>query len=393
MKQAISLELNSLLQIIHGLNSIEGFQHPDFDLNRFQQLIKYHGIQALVFEQDQKNRFLPENVRHELTQFMQQQVIFNLRYTAESNRLLALFATYNIPILILKGNLFIKRIYQNKLLRSSSDLDVLVQKKHVNKSLEILLQDGYRIQSANHSGYDKLPEELQNLISQESLHHEIHIEKGIFNVDFHWDIFQYFFYQKYQERKPLIEEIFQQTELIDSNGFKTHQLTNEGIFWTLLAHHGAKESWFRLRHLQDLHAFLIQFGSSLNWESILPKLETYRLSPAFNNALYLLKNHFHYSLPFKLENELINFDSQGIVTIINQWERGIYWSKNRRETLRYWWLLGKMQDQQFNYISYMLAYLKYFLNIKKQESYPNKFGFYQLPAALLKLFLRLIQKK
>ncbi|MCZ2472806.1 nucleotidyltransferase family protein [Aquirufa ecclesiirivi] len=397
MKKDFSPELDILIQAITNQFEQEGFApifpNLTYDSDRLSKLYRYHGIQALIFSYERKEIFMAESIRTEVKLFMAQQVVKNLQYAAETTRLLKLFSEHQIPLLVLKGNILIQGIYQNKQVRTTSDLDVLIEKKHLIQGLEILLQDGYRINSPNLSHLHNLPEVLKELIVNQSLHNEIHLQKGIINLDFHWDLFQHFFYQKYQEKKPLINRVFDLTEKLKFNGIETQQLNSEGLFWMLLAHHGGKESWFRLRHIQDFHAFMYQYDKKINWELIILQVDDFRLTAAFKNALSILKLYLDYKLPSILDNYLDNFDCSKIDLIVKEWEKASYWGSNRALTLRHLYLTTQFQDKDFAYIKHIIVYLKYFKSLKRMDHYPNTYSFTGFLNSSFLLIKRLIKKE
>lgn len=397
MKKEFSPELNILIQAIKNQFDQQGNVRviPDnnYNINRLAHMYRYHGIQALLYSFEQNEPFMNDSIRKDLTQYISHQVRKNLQYAAETTRLLTLFSSYQVPLSVLKGNILISSVYQNKQVRTTSDLDVLIEKKYLKKGLEILLKDGFRISSPNLIHLDSIPVDLEDLILNQNLHNEIHLQKGTINLDFHWDLFQHYFYQKYQEKQPLKDRVFNLTEKIKFYGIETSQLNPEGLFWSLLAHHGGKESWFRLRHIQDFHALMYQFEKKIAWEDVIKSVDDYRLTTAFKNGLFILKTYLNYSLPPILDHYIHDINLSRIDLIVKEWEKSIYWGSNRALMIRNLYMTTLFQDKDFSYLKHIQIYFNYFTKLKQIEHYPNSYSFIELSKSSFQLLKRLIKKE
>lgn len=397
MKKELSPELDILITAIKHQFEKKGdtpiFRNNTYNSSQLTKLYRYHGLQALLNSYENSEKYMLDTNRDELKYFMTNQVIKNMKYAAETSRLLKLFSDRKIPLYVLKGNLLIQGIYQNKQVRATSDLDVLIEKKQLKKSLEILLEDGYRINSPNLIHLHSLPEDLEDLIINKSLHNEIHLQKGIFNLDFHWDLFQNFFYQKYQEKEVLINRVLKLTEATKINGIETRQLNPEGQFWMILAHHGAKESWLKLRHIQDFHALMHQFEKQIDWVVIISQVEDYRLTNTLKNGLFILKTYLNYTLPPILDHYIKDINLLKMDIIIREWENATYWGTKRALMIRNLYLTTLFQDEDFSYLKHIRIYFNYFKILKQIEHYPNPYNSRQLLNSTFLLIKRLINKE
>ncbi len=316
---------------------------------RLQKLVLYHKLRPILcnylsFEQYPENDFLKS-----LKAYTHQQAFTGLKLRAESDRLIALLAQSQVNAVLMKGNSFLKWIFDNKNLREGSDIDLLVMPEQLTETLKILENDGYQI----NLGYGNL-HHLANryeLITKSSHNYELPLRKGHLNIDLHWGI-------AYGFLNAQIPPSYIFSHFITKD--KPNELSLEGICWILLNHNGAKELWLNLKNLADFLFFLNKYQNIVNWEEIFQTAATYKYQTSLKNGLYYIKNLFDFSLNPTLENYLGTHKPKNINLTIKYWEKAKHWGFFPVYRWYYERIYVQSQDEGFSTSQYLKKiYLAY----------------------------------
>jgi len=316
------------------LDSTENYplRNPDFNYNSEQLINKarFHKIRPILYRYHLEKKFLTP----ELTEIYETQRINqfqnNLRNLAEIKGVLKILNGQNIPCVLMKGNIFIHRIYGNQQLRETSDIDIFCSKNDVLSVCRILLDLGYVIPTPNSKilkneiAYDpKL--ELERL--KERLKSRIFCEIPLVRlnhvIDLHWDISGLRFNFEFPFSKVLIN-----SENYNFYGSSVLQPCIEDFFLMMILHHGGKEYWTNLRHIADLLAFLKTYEKKLNWDKIIRDSESMNLLDALKLGFFILEDQWNYPTPEKLIIEKNEFFELSDV-VYDFWEKCDYKSFTR----------------------------------------------------------------
>ncbi|MFP7224995.1 nucleotidyltransferase family protein, partial [Priestia filamentosa] len=133
-------ELKVMLTI---LNHREGnlVLEQNIDWNYFLQLVKHHRIYPLVYAKlrELRDPAVPPFVMEMLKKEYQKNTFLMLHLSAEMERVSKLFSAQNIKLLFLKGHPIAQDIYGDISLRTSKDLDVLIEFEDLQRADVILL--------------------------------------------------------------------------------------------------------------------------------------------------------------------------------------------------------------------------------------------------------------
>lgn len=231
-------ELKVMLTILnHQEGSLVLEQHIDWDY--FLQLVKHHRIYPLVYAKlrELRDPAVPSFVMEMLKREYQKNTFSMLHLSAEMERVSKLFSEQNIKLLFLKGPPIAQDIYGDISLRTSKDLDVLIQFEDVKKAEDVLLELGYEREDRFFS--------LAN--EWKWLHHHIiyfHPQKKI-QVEIHWRS------QPFPIKQPTFHELWERRRKSELTRSPVYFLGEEDLFIFLIAH-GTRHGWFRLRWLADV---------------------------------------------------------------------------------------------------------------------------------------------
>ncbi|MFM6947692.1 MAG: nucleotidyltransferase family protein, partial [Aquirufa sp.] len=148
MKKVLTLsrELALLVQMVQQeiLQVNSTFKVDGINWPKFKKACAYHGMRHVAFSANQQQAVLPTNLSHFYQKFAQQRAKSNLDNVLEIKRLYTLFENEGISPLLLKGALYTQLLYQNKLLRESTDIDFLFKKSDSLKGMKILIKENYQ---------------------------------------------------------------------------------------------------------------------------------------------------------------------------------------------------------------------------------------------------------
>ncbi|WCM14540.1 nucleotidyltransferase family protein [Priestia filamentosa] len=235
-------ELKVMLTI---LNHREGnlVLEQNIDWNYFLQLVKHHRIYPLVYAKlgELRDPAVPPFVMEVLKREYQKNTFSMLHLSAEMERVSKLFSEQNIKLLFLKGPPIAQDIYGDISLRTSKDLDVLIQLEDVKRAESILKKLGY------------IKEE--NLFSVFNewrwIHHHVvysHPKKRV-QIEIHWRTIPF------PAKEAPFYELWGRRRKSNLTTSPVYILGREDLFMFLITH-GSKHGWHRLRWLADIDYML-----------------------------------------------------------------------------------------------------------------------------------------
>ncbi|MHA8051761.1 nucleotidyltransferase domain-containing protein [Aquirufa sp. ROCK-SH2] len=346
---ALSRELALLVQMVQQeiLQVNSTFKVDGINWPKFKKACAYHGMRHVAFSANQQQAVLPTNLSHFYQKFAQQRAKSNLDNVLEIKRLYTLFENEGISPLLLKGALYTQLLYQNKLLRESTDIDFLFKKSDSLKGMKILIKENYQCRDLGTFHTSKnLDSDLQELINGSNFQ-ELHFDKKSYNVDFHWELFNQFFYYQFD-----LSFLFDQTEQLNFYGQKIVVTRPEALFWSLIFHHGGKEFWLKFKDLVDLLAFMKTYQDQIDWQLMLQQAKDFNVLTVVKNGFWLIREVFAFELPEAIENELQHYAPKKIHLTVDFWGKANYWNK-MIPRWNYEQILHHSQDQGYTFLSYL----------------------------------------
>jgi hypothetical protein len=187
---------------------------------------------------------MPAAVESELAAAAQLAARRGMALAAESMRLQALFTAAGIPSLVIKGATVAQLAYATQALKQGRDIDLLVRPADAERGLALLEREGYV--TVNPPG-PLTPAKLQLVFRH---HKDIefgHAERRV-SVELHWRLIDnHRLLKRFGPGSP--------TQVVKIAGAPLVTLADRELF-AYLCVHGASHSWFRLKWLADLNAWL-----------------------------------------------------------------------------------------------------------------------------------------
>jgi len=124
-------------------NEIRKLVNNGLDWDYVLQMGKAHGLAPLLYYHlrriDHKHR-ITQSIMERLHTIYYSNLAHNISLDSELNKILNFFEKKRIPVVVLRGLALAQIIYKNIALRSTIDIDLLVQKKDLSRVVQTLLE-------------------------------------------------------------------------------------------------------------------------------------------------------------------------------------------------------------------------------------------------------------
>ncbi|WP_338470951.1 nucleotidyltransferase family protein [Niallia sp. XMNu-256] len=269
----VSKELNLLLELMRVDNEpIHQKWLPDIEWEILLQLARHHRVYPMVYSKLKNIDGIPSFVLQTLYKEYKLNTFKMLALSKEMEQLSKLFTENHIPLLFLKGPVIAAHLYGDLSLRTSKDLDILIQIKHIERVEEILIDLGYEKEPV----LSVLPFVLNDW--KWGKHHIVyyHPQKQMM-LEIHWRL------EPFPSKEPSFNELWERKRVSVITNEPVYFLGEEDLF-TYLVSHGARHGWFRLRWLLDIDKML---RKGLDIEKSIQQLKQYHRGHVGGQALIL----------------------------------------------------------------------------------------------------------
>lgn len=235
-------------------------KNNNIDWNCFFKLISQNKTYNFVLHNFKE--ILPKEFKKKLALQTSKSFIHHERLLKELTFLFRIFRENEIPLIVLKGIPLSQELYNSPYLRPTSDIDLLIKKRDLEKACSLLTQAGYKTRENKIIDITKIPPKRQGRhlpdLKKENIKLDLHRTLTPENWDF--DISENFFWERTYEVK------------IDFNNFTT--LNPELLFIHLCIH--AIEHSFMFILLYDISLTTKKY--ELDWNKIYLLSKRYKLS-------------------------------------------------------------------------------------------------------------------
>ncbi|MEG0134008.1 MAG: nucleotidyltransferase family protein [Clostridium sp.] len=231
-------------------------ENQNIDWEAIINLSKEHKVEGLVYSS--LSNEIKKNISEELLNSWKKDVfisgITQQNHMKEVESVLHSFNNTNIDVLVLKG-IVIRDLYPSPTLRTMSDADIVVREEDLEKSIDLILDRGYK--------------EIERSPS-----HFVYWKSGCLSIELHWNLAdEHFFKQidKFEEDMwPNVGDVN-----IGKSKAKEMSLEDLAIFQCI---HMAKHLVYRgfgIRHLIDFTLLVNKRGSEINWINFMDRCKKY----------------------------------------------------------------------------------------------------------------------
>ena len=283
--------------------SLERLLQQPIDWQYLLKIARRQKVMSLLYWS--LNNICPEAVPSDIIEQLRDHFHKNARHSlflsVELVKLLNLLESHHIPAIPFKGPALAVSAYNNLALRQFSDLDILVQKQHINQAKELFLTHGYRMKieciRPNESEEAKFIEspDIHKLV-RECAYPFINKKIGIL-AELHWAVMPEFFSFPIEE-----QGLWSDLEQIAIAGKTLSHFSPENTL-LILCGHGAKDCWTELTRICDI-AELIRSYPHLNWDKVIEKSTIMGSERMLILGLFLAKHLLGISLPELVESRI-----------------------------------------------------------------------------------------
>lgn len=282
-------ELTLLLELLQERDETDIFEDmkdklSDIDWDRFLELVRHHRVYPLIYLKlkNVDKELIPAQVLQNLHSDYIRNTFQMLHLSGEMETMCKTFNENGIRALMLKGPVLADALYGDISLRTSKDLDILIEYDDVEKVETILSHHGYKLKS-------KFLRVLNE--SKWKVHHinYVHPQKKI-EIELHWRLHPEF------GNEPDFQELWERKVRSSLTSEPVYFLSEEDLFLYLTSH-GARHGWFRLRWLVDIDR-LVRKGPE--WDNISALLKKHHNLHIGGQALLLTSHLLQTPIPQQL---------------------------------------------------------------------------------------------
>lgn len=275
-------------------NNCPGLIDQDFDWEFFIDSVVYHGVYPMIYDflKTLKSYKIPDKIFSRLQILYKKSILDSINLTTELSHLVKLFDKYKIRVISLKGPALAKIIYSNVHLRTSSDLDLLVDADDMETIEQILFKEGYGVLKRKKNLTRK-----EHAFFKKSTHHYVysHNDTNI-PIEIHWRLNKHktgFFSESHFHR------LWEEREIVTIKGTPVPTLSTIDNCLYLMVH-GAYHQWVNLRWLYDI-TILLHNSPQLTVEALMDYAGRFELQTIVGQTLILSKIIFGNDLVDNLE--------------------------------------------------------------------------------------------
>ena len=266
---------------------INALLHKDLDWDYLLRMAFQHSVVPLLYKSllPAHAEGLPKPFADELRAYFHGNALRNMVLTRELLALVEGLEALNIPSLPFKGPALAVTAYGDLSLRQFGDLDLLVQKKNLERAEEFFYGRGYRSREPQ-TGNKQLK---RVRVFLRGYHHKLEKEDGGVLLEPHWHV----------EGRHLgvrfdIEGLWKRLQRVSLGGREVRAVPPEDLLLFLCVH-GSRHLWRRLSWMADV-AELVR-RTDFDWDAVLKKAERTRSHRMLSLGLLLAREVLGTALP------------------------------------------------------------------------------------------------
>jgi hypothetical protein len=303
--------LVTLVKEYFGLKNEMDFSSEKIDWSRFIKLVVKHRVVPLIMEQLKTyDLSIPDKTWEALKKVQFDNSLNSLKLTVELIKITELLHQDGIEFIPLKGPAISQDLYGDPTIRMYKDLDLIVRKQDINRTLTALETLGYKAKDPFGDWSTK-----RKRLFEKSIHHiNVFQEEKSIEIELHWRL------GISDQLFPITsDQIFSTAVNKEFRGIQMLRMQPD-IELLYLFYHAANHRWFRLGWLIDLLALTQQMSSK---RAFLKKSKEFKLFNHVNHSLYLIQTIFNVQT-FKSQIEYEKINDRVIANFMNHLPQEAY---------------------------------------------------------------------
>ncbi len=340
-------------------------------------LSKKHRIQGFIYTAIKRNDELDidKEILDNLKIRIFKKSIYQTNHIRIAKETIERFEYECIPVIILKG-FIVRNFYQHPELRTMSDIDILVQKKDLDKVDKLLNKLGYKEKDRNEK-------------------HAIYHKKGEFPIEVHWTLSEQRFFK---ESNLFEDDIWKNAETINNKYKYILSLGIEDMIVYLILHmaNHITSTGFGLRQLCDLVLVVNKNKEKINWNQVIEKCKYCRIYKFSIIIFKICNNLFDMSIPSQLLNDCNNLDINYLNRLIEQIiDNGVYGKKNKVDAYAKSLSYDRYSDNNnaFLFVKYIRFLFPPVYKISNKYKYVRKYRILAPIACIHRIFSKIREQK
>ncbi|MDA3880466.1 MAG: nucleotidyltransferase family protein [Prolixibacteraceae bacterium] len=275
------------------------------------------------------------------------------------------FGNKGIPFISIKGPLLSLRLYGDPTVRISCDIDLLIEKKYLDKTVALMLSEGYEFVDNFVWPAENYKQEIFAL----NYHHIVFYSRILnLRVEIHWVLTRILAVSMKTFKQIIADNL---TTIRYAN--RSFVVLNKETELLYLLIHGANHRWKRLKWLVDIHEYLKQEIDVVLLNKLIGQFKASRIIAQAN---FFLDKYFQSQLPVsgnkRIPKRLLIFTDKNIenreISLISSLE-------DRLNNFWYFWLLSSNINYKLNWFIVTIARVGNVYNIKVANVFYRPYSF------------------
>jgi len=231
------------------------------------------GIPALLYQRVKNLDNIPKDILATLSKAYYTNILRNFSYYQELSEIIRQLHQNDIEVIVLKGAVLAKTVYESEAVRFIGDMDLMVKAADLSKTQNLLLQLGYK----------------QNLTDFK--------KQGAFNIDLHWNF--HFTADTPFQINP--EMLWQAAQPCTIGNIKAQCLSPEDLLFHVCSHAAYANNFGSMRFLYDIQKTIAHYA--IDWNLLFKRASEWKAEKVVYLALYIAKDCLAAKVPDKVLDE------------------------------------------------------------------------------------------
>ncbi len=258
------------------------------DWRKFVAEAYRHGVASMVRDRlrlSDRGRTAPSWVLHDLERCYFRTRLDNLRLYGRLTEVLRRFAAQRLDVIVLKGAYLADAVYADHALRSMADIDLLVRREDLARSVGLLREGGW-----------EQPDAPAGETAADDGHQLPTFVRAGVPIEVHWNI--------EDERCPLsidVDALWRRSRTALVAGAPARALAPEDLLLHVCLHASYNHGWLPfaqgLRPLRDIASCITHFGPGLDWGVVVRRAQEWKAGHCVWLSLVLARDLVSANVP------------------------------------------------------------------------------------------------
>lgn len=318
---------------------------------------------------------VPGEIQKRLSAFYQSHMQENLFLSFKLAEIVRLLEKNGIPVFSFKGPTLAIQAYGDPALRHFIDLDVLVQPRHFDLAIELLLNNGYKSEISS----GPLKRKLLFFTRKKDL--SLFSSDNRVRVELHWKLSGSHFSMPFE-----LDQLWNRMDLLNLGGTELRVLAFNDLF-VYLCLHGARHGWERLAWICDLHELIRRTEAAngpINWNEVSRHANNHGCEKVVALGLFLVNDLFGVRPDFPaFEKNGVSVAFQEIAKDVRVKAFSVDFTSSE---ISDWYLLHlSLKERRFDRFKLKIVYLVWYLRLIFTPRALDK-SIFQLPRIFYPLY-------